>query len=88
MSEKKLQERLVTKTTLTASLVMIILSVAIIYLLLFIERKTGDWPVEVWGVVYFLLFSMFGLYYVILHPIFFKKNKKLKEELTPQVEQI
>ncbi len=88
MSEKKEQEKLVTKTTLTASLIMIVLSVAIIYLLMFIERKTGDWPVEVWGVIYVLLFCSFGLYYVILHPIFFKKNRQVKEETIPQVEQI
>ena len=67
MSEKKLQGKLVTKTTLTASLIMILLSTGIIYLLLFIEKKTGDWPVEVWGVIYLILFSMFGLYYIILH---------------------
>ena len=88
MSEKKLQEKLVTKTTLTASLIMIVLSVGIIYLLLFIEKKTGDWPIEVWGVIYLILFSMFGLYYVILHPIFFKKNKKVQKETVPQVEKI
>ena len=88
MNEKKLQEKLVTKTTLIASLIMVVLSVAIIYLLLFIEKKTGDWPIEVWGVVYFILFSMFGLYYVILHPIFFKENQKQKEDAAPQIEQV
>ena len=88
MNEKKLQEKLVTKTTLTASLIMIAISTGIIYLLLFIEKKTGDWPIEVWGVIYLILFSSFGLYYVILHPYFFKKNKKVDEDTVPQVEQI
>ncbi|MCG3215312.1 MAG: hypothetical protein KAS63_01215 [Candidatus Heimdallarchaeota archaeon] len=76
----KTQERKVITVTLLASLIMIAVSTGIIFLLLFVERRTGDWAREIWGVIYLIIFSLFGLYHLLIHPFFFGKRKDSKKD--------
>ena len=79
-STKKLGE---TYIVLLSTLFMLTVGIAIIMILLVIERNTLDWAPEIWGIVFFVLSFIFGICFHFGYEIIKKINKK-RDEISKQ----